>query len=81
VDHGLGACHALFEVNSRARSGDGMWSLFPLHTCDGLYMLGLGSSTIRRCGLVGVGVSLRTWALITLSYLSGSGLKALVSFR
>jgi hypothetical protein len=26
--------------------------------CDGLYVLGLGSSTIRRCGPVGVGVSL-----------------------
>jgi hypothetical protein len=24
---------------------------------DGLYMLGPGSGTIRRCGLVGVGVS------------------------
>jgi hypothetical protein len=28
---------------------------------DGLYMLGPGSSTIRRCGLVGVGVSLWVW--------------------
>ena len=28
--------------------------------CDGLYMLGPGSGTIRRCGLVGVGVSLWT---------------------
>jgi hypothetical protein len=26
--------------------------------CDGLYMLGPGSGTIRRCGPVGVGVSL-----------------------
>ena len=26
--------------------------------CDGLYMLGPGSGTIRRWGLVGVGVSL-----------------------
>jgi hypothetical protein len=26
--------------------------------CDGLYMLGPGSGAIRRCGLVGVGVSL-----------------------
>jgi hypothetical protein len=34
-----------------------------LYTCDGLYMLGPGSSTFRRCGLVGVGVSLWIWAL------------------
>jgi hypothetical protein len=26
--------------------------------CDGLYMLGLGSGAVRRCGLVGVGESL-----------------------
>jgi hypothetical protein len=26
--------------------------------CDGLYLLGPGSGTIRRCGLAGVGVSL-----------------------
>jgi hypothetical protein len=26
--------------------------------CDGLYMLGSGRGTIRKCGLVGVGVSL-----------------------
>jgi hypothetical protein len=31
----------------------------PGSECDGLYMLGPGSSTIKRCGLVGVGVSLR----------------------
>ena len=30
---------------------------------DSLYMLGPGSGTIRRCGLVGVGVSLWAWAL------------------
>jgi hypothetical protein len=30
---------------------------------DGLYMLGPGSGTIRRCGL-GVGVSLWVWAII-----------------
>jgi hypothetical protein len=29
---------------------------------DGLYMLGPGSGTIRRCGLVGVGVSVWVWA-------------------
>ena len=32
--------------------------------CDGLYMLSPGSGTIRRCGLVGVGVSMWVWALI-----------------
>ena len=31
--------------------------------CDGLYMLGPGTGTIWRCGLVGVGVSLCVWAL------------------
>ena len=30
--------------------------------CDGLYMIGPGSEPIRRCGLVGVGVSLWVWA-------------------
>jgi hypothetical protein len=30
--------------------------------CDGLYMLGPGSGRIRRCGFVGVGVSLWAWA-------------------
>ena len=34
-----------------------------LDSCDGLYMLGPKSSTIRRCGLVGVGVPLWEWAL------------------
>jgi hypothetical protein len=29
--------------------------------CDGLYMLGPGSGTIWRCGLVGVGVALLEW--------------------
>jgi hypothetical protein len=31
--------------------------------CDGLYMLGPGSGTIRRCDSVGVGVSLWVWVL------------------
>jgi hypothetical protein len=31
--------------------------------CDGLYLLGLGSGTVTRCGLVGVGVSLWVWAI------------------
>ena len=31
--------------------------------CDGLYMLGPGSGTIRRYDLVGVGMSLWAWAL------------------
>jgi hypothetical protein len=34
---------------------------------DGLYMLGPGSGTVERCGLVGVGVALWVWALIPLS--------------
>ena len=35
--------------------------------CHGLYMLGPGSDTIRRCDPVGVGVSLWAWALRTSS--------------
>ena len=35
---------------------------FCVALCDGLYMLGPGSGSIRRCGLVGVGVSLWAWA-------------------
>lgn len=31
--------------------------------CDGSYMFGPVSGTFRRCGLVGVGVSLGVWAL------------------
>jgi hypothetical protein len=31
--------------------------------CGGLYMLGPGSGTIMRGGLVGVGMSLLVWAL------------------
>jgi hypothetical protein len=34
-----------------------------LHCCGGLYLFGSGSSTIRRCGLVGVVVSLWVWAI------------------
>jgi hypothetical protein len=30
--------------------------------CDSLYILGPGSGTIWRCGLVGIGVSLWAWA-------------------
>jgi hypothetical protein len=29
--------------------------------CDGLYMLGPGSDTLKTCGLVGVGISLWAW--------------------
>ena len=32
--------------------------------CDDLSILGLGRGAIRRCGLVGVGVSLWVWALM-----------------
>ena len=35
--------------------------------CDGLYMLGSGSGTIRKCGLVGVGVALWTLTVILTS--------------
>jgi hypothetical protein len=34
-------------------------------------MLGPGSGTVGRCGLVGVGVLLWVWAVISLSYLPG----------
>ena len=40
-----------------------LWKHLVLSVCDGLYMLGPGNVTIRRCGLVGVGVSLWSWAL------------------
>jgi hypothetical protein len=33
-------------------------SLSALGYCDGLYMLGPGSGTFRKCDLVGVGVAL-----------------------
>ena len=36
-------------------------SWIQLHNCDSLYMLGPGSDTIRRCGLIGVGVSPWEW--------------------
>jgi hypothetical protein len=45
--------------------------LLSLPVCDGLYMLGLRSGTIRRCGLTGVGVSLWIWALIPYPLLPG----------
>jgi hypothetical protein len=32
-------------------------------SCDGLYMLGPESGTIRRCGHIGVGMSLLVWSL------------------
>jgi hypothetical protein len=31
-------------------------------SCDGLYMLNPGSGTFRRCGPVGIGVSLWVWS-------------------
>jgi hypothetical protein len=39
--------------------------------CGGLYTLGSGSGTVRRCGLVGVGVALWVWALRSSSFLPG----------
>ena len=38
--------------------------VWPLGTCDGLYRLCPGSGIIRRCGPVGVGVSLCMWAFL-----------------
>jgi hypothetical protein len=56
-----------FSARSTGLSTVGSWRLFSstsLDTgCNGLNMLGLGSGTIRRCDLVGVGVSLWVWAL------------------
>jgi hypothetical protein len=49
----LFACHFLPELLNSIRK--------LIDFCDGLYMIG----TIWRCGLVGVGVSLWEWALIT----------------
>ena len=39
---------------------------------DGLYMLNPGSGTIKRCGPVGVGLSLWVWDLRPTSQLAGS---------
>jgi hypothetical protein len=36
---------------------------YTLGSCDGLYMLGLGSGTVGRCGLVGAGVGFNTLVL------------------
>ena len=38
-----------------------VWFWFFEIGCGGLYMLGPGSGTIWRCGLVGVGVLLWVW--------------------
>ena len=41
-----------------------MMKLTHLYThCGGLNTLGPGSGSIKRCGLVGVGVSLWVWAI------------------
>jgi hypothetical protein len=52
---------ALFEVGeffgSQPYLEVGCWGPV-LGDCDGLYILGPGSGTIWRCGLVGIGV---TW--------------------
>jgi hypothetical protein len=34
------------------------------YLCDGLYMFGPVTDTVRRCGPVRIGVSLWVWALI-----------------
>ena len=36
-----------------------------LRRSDGLHMLGLGSGTVGKCGLVGVGVALWVWVCPT----------------
>ena len=57
---GIGtSCHSLLFIVS--------------HVCDSLYMLSLGSGTIRRCGLVEVGVSLWAYVLIPLFWLPRRG--------
>jgi hypothetical protein len=40
----------------RNSSRAGTWRQELIQRCDGLYVLGPGSCTIRRCGLVGIGV-------------------------
>jgi hypothetical protein len=40
--------------------------------CGSLNMLGPGSDTIRRCGLVGLNVSSRVWALRPSPVMPGS---------
>jgi hypothetical protein len=40
--------------------------------CDGLYLLSLGSDSIRKYGPVGVGMSLWVWSLRPSSLLPGS---------
>jgi hypothetical protein len=40
--------------------------------CDGSYMLGPESGTMRRCGPVGVGVTVWVWAIRPSPWLPGS---------
>ena len=49
-----GLCICLYQLLSEAS----LMTIAVGRTCDGLNMLGPGSGTIRRCGLVGVGVAL-----------------------
>ena len=49
------------------KEGLGQMGIRSVIKCDGLHMLGPRDSTIRRCGLFGVGVPLWAWALIPLS--------------
>jgi hypothetical protein len=58
---------ALFLVDGSSRSFpssslglsdlSGLWATPYYTSCDGLYILGPGSGTIWRCGLVGIGVT------------------------
>ena len=46
------------------KEGLGQMGIRSVIKCDGLHMLGPRDSTIRRCGLFGLGVPLWVWALI-----------------
>ena len=56
------------EISKNSLSSLQVWQRPPglqvlrVVTCDALYMYGPGSGTIRRCDLVGVGVSLWAWS-------------------
>ena len=49
-------------MNRGWSDGSVIKSTVDLTECDGLYMLGPGIGTIRKCGPVRVGVALLEWA-------------------
>jgi hypothetical protein len=55
----LGETTGMGGISKKARN----LAEWKLPSCDGLYTLSPGNGTIRRCGLVGVGVSLWVRAL------------------